>query len=131
MVGLSVIFMGSAISLNVLAYINFGHDGCGSSLWLNVAVSVLIFLMPIVQIIRLNPQNNLLTTSLVALLVSYFSYSAQLSIGGECRERLKLGTYVADVSVNMFLFILTTYGTISGGLSEEPEIERVGSEAEQ
>lgn len=82
MVGLSVIFFGSAISLNVLAYINFGHDGCGSSLWLNIIVSALIILMPIVQVIQLNPQNNLLTTSLVALLVSYFSYSAQLSIGG-------------------------------------------------
>lgn len=82
MVGLSVIFIGSAVSINVLAYINFGHDGCGSSLWLNIIISVLIFLMPIVQVIQLNPQNNLLTTSLVALLISYFSYSAQLSIGG-------------------------------------------------
>jgi hypothetical protein len=118
MVGLSVIFIGAAISLNVFAYINFSRDSCGSNLWLNIAVSALIFVLPIIQLIQLNPQNNLLTTSLIALLITYFAYSAQLSIGEGCKGRLTSVSYITDVSINLFLFILTTYGTISGGLSE-------------
>jgi hypothetical protein len=117
MVGLSVIFFGAAITLNVLGYAWFTKDGCESTLWLNISVSVLLFLMPIVQVFQLNPQNNLLTTSLVALLIAYFSYAAQRNIP-DCGTRLTPFAYILDVAVNLFLFILATYGTIAGGLSE-------------
>jgi hypothetical protein len=117
LVGLSVILYGGAIALNVLSYIWFRNDGCGERLWLNISVSALMFLMPAVQMVRLNTQNNLLTTSLVALLLAYFSYSAQLSVP-DCRTRLTPETFLIDVIVTLFLFVLATYGTISGGLSE-------------
>lgn len=42
-----------------------------------------------------------------------------------------MATYIIDVVANLFLFVLTTYGTISGGLNEDPEVERIGSEGEQ
>jgi hypothetical protein len=117
LVGLSVIFFGAAITLNVFGYIRFDNDQCGSSLWLNVAVSAVMLLLPMVQVLQLNPQNNLLTTSLVSLLIAYFSYSAQLS-AGNCTTRLTPLSYLLDVSANLFLFVFATYGTISGGLNE-------------
>lgn len=130
LVGLSVIFTGGAISLNILAYIHFNNDECTHTLWLNILVSLLLFLMPFVQILQLNSQNNLLTTSFVALLVSYYAYSAQIS-SPNCTSRLSTSSYIFNIVVELFLFVLATYGTIWGGLSEEEETERVGSEAEQ
>lgn len=130
LVGLSVLLYAGAIALNVLAYAWFGSDGCGSALWLNVAVSALMVLMPAVQLLQLNAQNNLLTTSLVALLLAYFSYAAQRN-AADCAHRLTPLAYLLDVAVDLFLFVLATYGTIAGGLSEEPEAERTGSEAEK
>jgi hypothetical protein len=41
----------------------------------------MMILLPAVQLLQLNPQNNLLTTSLTLLLISYLGYSAQLSGG--------------------------------------------------
>jgi hypothetical protein len=117
LVGLSVILYGAAITLNVFSYIWFRNDGCGEGLWLNISVSFLVLLMPAVQLLQLNTQNNLLTTSLVVLLLAYFSYSAQLSVP-DCRTRLTPVTYLIDVISNLLLFVLATYGTISGGLSE-------------
>jgi hypothetical protein len=116
LVGLSVLLFAGAIAINVMGYVRLnGGDDCGSMLWLNIAVSVGFVLMFIVQLLQLNPQNNLLTTSLVSLLVSYFAYAAQLSFPG-CKTRLTPFTYILDVGVNLFLFVLATYGTISGGL---------------
>jgi hypothetical protein len=121
LVGLSVLLFAGAIAVNVVGYARFGVDGCGSMLWLNIAVSVGFVVMIGVQLIQLNPQNNLLTTSLVSLLVSYLAYAAQLSLPG-CNARLTAVTYLLDVGVNLLLFVLATYGTIAGGLGEEEEV---------
>lgn len=116
-----MLLFAAAIAVNVVGYARFGVDGCGSMLWLNIAVSVGFVVMVAVQLLQLNPQNNLLTTSLVSLLVSYLAYAAQLSLPN-CNGRLNAVTYLLDVGVNLFLFVLTTYGTIAGGLGEEVEV---------
>ena len=116
LVGLSVLMFAGAIAINVMAYVRFnGEDECGNMLWLNIGVSVGFFLMLIVQMLQWNPGNNLLTTSLISLLVSYLGYAAQLSLPA-CTTRLTPFAYILDVGVNLFLFVLATYGTISGGL---------------
>ena len=81
----------------------------------------MMVLLPAVQLIQLNPQNNLLTTSLTLLLISYLGYSAQLSGGNECTSRFTMGTYFIDIAISLFLFILATYGSIYGGFSGDDE----------
>jgi len=73
--------------------------------------------MPLVQLLRFNPQNSLLTTALVALLVSFLSYSAQISYKTGCTTRLNFGLFAIDIVINIFLMILATFGSIMGGLS--------------
>ena len=75
--------------------------------------------MPLVQLLGLNPQNSLLTTSFVSLLVSYLSYSGQLSFKTGCQYRLSPASFAVDVVVCLFLFVVATYGSIEGGLSGE------------
>jgi hypothetical protein len=77
LIGLTIIVETLAIFLNVLAYINFGGDQCGSTTWLSVITSIIIVLLPVVQLLGFNIQNNLFTTALVSLLISYTSYAAQ------------------------------------------------------
>ena len=79
--------------------------------------------MVIVQLRGLNPQNSLLTTSLISLLISYFAYSAQLSFHTGCHYRLTIGSFAIDVAISVILFVISTYGSIEGGLSGEKEYE--------
>lgn len=117
MIGLTIIFEAAAIFLNLLAYIHFSVDACGSTLWLSIATSCIFVILPIVQLLNLNSQNSLFTTSLVSLFIAYMSYSAQLSFGQGCTSRLNMISYGTDVVVCFSLFIMTTYGSIMGGLS--------------
>jgi len=81
LIGLTIIFEALGIFLNLLAYIHFSVDDCGSTLWLSIVTSCIFLILPMVQLLNLNSQNSLLTTSLVSLLIAYLSYSAQLSFG--------------------------------------------------
>jgi hypothetical protein len=118
LIGLTIIFEALAIFLNLLAYINFSGDACGSTLWLSIITSCIFIILPIIQLLDLNSQNSLLTTALVSLLISYLSYSAQLSFGQGCKARLTASSFGVDVAVCLCLFIMTTYGSIMGGLTE-------------
>lgn len=104
--------------MNIVGYIHFSYDNCGSTLWLNILTTIILIILPLVQLLQLNPQNSLLTTSLTSLLISYFSYSAQLSFKQGCTYRLNTYSYAADVCVCIFMFILTSFGSVVGGLSE-------------
>lgn len=82
LVFLSVEFEAVAITFNVLGYIYFGsEDVCGSTLWVNIVNSIVIFLLPCTQFFNFNKQNSLLTTSLVSVYVSYLAFFAQFSFG--------------------------------------------------
>ena len=107
-----------AIFLNILAYIKFGGDKCGSTTWVNVVTSIILVILPAVQLLGFNPQNSLLTTSLVSLFIAYLSFAAQEYFGDGCQVRLSPIGYSIEVVISLILFALTTYGTIMGGLSE-------------
>ena len=81
LITLTIIFQALSIFLNVLGYIRYSSDSCGNSLWPNIVLSLLLVLLPIAQLLNLNTQNSLLTTSLVSLLMSYYCYSALISFG--------------------------------------------------
>ena len=122
---------GLALFLNIVCYVSFSLDRCGATLWVSIITSALIVLMVLVQLLNLNPQNSLLTTSLVSLLVSYFAYSAQLSFNTGCSHRLTVGTFAIDVAVSVILFVASTYGSIEGGLSGEEEYEAILEEVQK
>lgn len=103
--------------INVLAYTNFSSDSCGSTTWLSVVTSILIVVLPLVQLLGFNPQNSLLTTALVSLTISYISYTAQEYFKTGCVIRLTPLGYAIEVSISLILFALTTYGTLMGGFS--------------
>jgi hypothetical protein len=104
--------------VNILAYTNFTADLCGSTLWLSIITTVLMLILPLVQLLHFNPQNSLLTTALVTLLVSYLSFSAQEYFLTGCTTRLTLPAYIIDLIVSLALFVITPYGTVMGGFSE-------------
>jgi hypothetical protein len=82
---LTLIFEAIAIALNVYGYFLFsGSDGCGDSLWVNIITSIILILLPILQICNFNKQNSLLTTSLVSLYISYLALICQFSYGNAC-----------------------------------------------
>lgn len=54
LIGLSMIFEGLAIFLNLLAYINFSADACGSTLWLSILTSCMFIVLIAVQLLKLN-----------------------------------------------------------------------------
>ncbi len=74
---------------------------------------MIIVLLPILQLFHFNQQNSLLTTALVTLYISYLNLIAQYS-APNC-SRLSVGALVADISVSLFFFVLTMYGSIMGG----------------
>lgn len=79
---LTLIFEGVAIALNVLGYIFFSSpDICGNSLWVNIITSIILLVLPLLQLLHTNPQNSLLTTALVSLYISYLALIAQYSFG--------------------------------------------------
>lgn len=78
---LSLIAETGAISCNILGYIYFhgSTTSCSSSLWANIITSILLIIMPVIQLFHFNPQNSLLTTALVSLYVSYLAFISQFS----------------------------------------------------
>jgi hypothetical protein len=98
----------SAISLNVVGYVMFGE----CSLHLNIITSVLLVLMPIVQLFNFNPQNSLLTTALVSVYVSFLSLIGQYS-SEEC-HLLDFQITCIDIGVSVVLFFVTMGGSIVG-----------------
>jgi hypothetical protein len=103
--------------LNILAYVNFGNDSCGSTTWLSVITTCLIVILPIIQLLGCNSQSSLVTTSLVSLTISYFSFAAQEYFKTGCIVRLTPFGYAIEVSISLLLFAVTTYGTVMGGFS--------------
>jgi len=80
---LSLIFEAAAVGMNVLGYINFSDaDACGNSIWVNIITSIILVILPVLQIFNFNKQNSLLTTALVSMYVSYLAFICQYSYGG-------------------------------------------------
>jgi len=51
--------------------------------------SIILAILPILQLFHFNKQNSLLTTSLVSLYISYLAYICQYSYGdSSCTNRL-------------------------------------------
>ena len=68
------------------------------------------------QIFNFNPQNSLLTTSLVSMYISYLSFIAQYSHPqNDSCKKITIQSLIADVVVSTFFFMLTMYGSIKGG----------------
>jgi len=118
LIGFTIIAEAVAIFLNILAYIKFAGDQCGLTTWVSIVTSIIIVLLPAVQLLGFNPQNSLLTTSLVSLLIAYLSFAGLEYFGDGCQVRLTPIGYWIEVVVSLILFALTTYGTIMGGFSE-------------
>lgn len=79
----SLIFEAAAIGMNVLGYINFSDaDTCGNSIWVNIITSIILVILPVLQIFNFNKQNSLLTTALVSMYISYLAFICQYSYGG-------------------------------------------------
>lgn len=84
----TILFEAAAVFLNVYGYVKFSStdDGqCTSLTWVNVITSVILVALPLFQICQFNPQNSLLTASLVSLYISYLSFIAQFSYDGLCK----------------------------------------------
>lgn len=114
---LSVIVYAVAIGLNVLGYVYFRAEWHGSTLWVNIITTILIVVLPAVQLLNFNPQNSLLTTALVSMFVSYLGFIAQFSYGID-GVRMDLGSLIADIVCSTFFFILSMYGSIMGGTGQ-------------
>lgn len=83
----TILFEAAAIFLNVYGYVLFSStdDGqCTSLTWLNVITSIILVVLPLFQICQFNPQNSVLTASLVSLYIAYLSFIAQFSYDGLC-----------------------------------------------
>ena len=117
LVGLTVIAEASAFLLVVLAFVNFGHDLCGSTSWLSIITLVSILILPLIQLLHFNPQNSLFTTALVSLLLSYYSFSAQEYFLTGCLVRLTPSGFAIDILISLLLFSISMYGTVMGGFS--------------
>lgn len=99
----------AALGIHIWAYIKF--KDC--SLWANIVTTVLILIIPGIQLLGFNPQNSLLTSSAVTLYMVYLTFVAQLSFPS-CGS-LDGGAMAADLTTSLFFFILSTYGSILGG----------------
>ena len=121
LISLTILFYSLAITLNILGYISFSSSSspaCSGSVWVNILETVLLIVMPVIQLFQFNPQNSLLTTSLVSLFISYLFFIAQYSyVGGDPSScnRMEVGPLIADIICSTFFFILTMYGSIMGG----------------
>ena len=123
LVVLSLVAETAAVGMNVLGYIYFrkAEEGCMSTLWVNVITSVILVVLPIIQLLHLNPQNSLLTTALTGCFISYLSFICQFSYdGGDALQcnRMEASNFVADIVCSTFFFILTMYGSIMGGTGQ-------------
>lgn len=80
---LSLVFYAGAVAQNVVGYIYFAEtDSCGNSNWVNIITSIILVLLPVLQLFNFNKQNSLLTTALVCMYVSYLAFICQFSYGG-------------------------------------------------
>lgn len=77
----------------------------------------MLIILPIVQILHLNPQGSLLGTAFVSLLISYLSFIGQFSYGNG-GVRMNYGSLIADIACSTLLFIITMYGSIMGGTGQ-------------
>lgn len=98
----------SAVALNVYGYLLF--QDC--SLHINIVTSVLLVILPCVQLLHFNPQNSLLATALVSLYVSYLSLIGQYS-SEEC-HMLDFEITCIDIVASVCLFFITMGGSIVG-----------------
>lgn len=99
----------AALGLHIWAYVKFKN----CSLWANIVTTILIVVIPGIQLLRFNPQNSLLTSSAVTLYIVYLTFVAQLSFPA-C-QALDTGAMAADLTTSLFFFILATYGSVLGG----------------
>lgn len=108
-----------AIALNVAGYIVFSENWYGSTLWVNILVSIILVILPAVQFLHWNPQNSLLTTALVCLFVSYVGFICQYSYSNtDAMSRMSYGPLAVDIICSTFFFILAMYGSIMGGTGQ-------------
>jgi hypothetical protein len=98
----------SAVAINVYGYLEFAE----CSLWVNIVTSVLLVVMPLVQMLNFNPQNSLFTTGLVCLYVSYLSVIGQFS--SEKCNKVDYEVTCVDIAVSVTLFFVTMCGSIVG-----------------
>jgi hypothetical protein len=102
-----------------LGYINFSKDWCGNTLWVNIITSIMLIILPIIQLLRFNQQNSLLTTALVSIFLSYLGFIAQFSYGnGNGGVRATEGSLTADIICSTFFFVLSMCGSIMGGTGQ-------------
>lgn len=66
---------GGAWLCNIYGYARFYE----CSFWTNVGTSLLLIILPSVQLLNLNPQNSLLTTAAVCIYVSFLGLISQFS----------------------------------------------------
>jgi len=97
-----------AVSLNVYGYFTF-HD---CSLYVNIVTSVVLVILPLVQLLHFNPQNSLLTTCLVSLYVSYLALIGQYS-SEECHMLDSQITYL-DIGISVTFFFISMAGSVTG-----------------
>ena len=109
-----------ALGLLIWGYIKF--KDC--TLWVNIVTTVLVLIIPGIQLLQFNPQNSLLTSSAVTVYMVYLSFVGQLSYPA-CGS-LDGGAMASDLTTSVFFFILTTYGSLLGGsfvfLSSTPKL---------
>lgn len=114
---LTLIFEALAILMNVLGYVYFNSYTCGNTLWLNIITTIILIILPVLQLFNFNHQNSLLTTSMVSAYVSYLAFICQYSYSNDSAScsRMTTPSMVADILVSTFMFGLTMYGSIMGG----------------
>jgi|JI10StandDraft_1071094.scaffolds.fasta_scaffold519294_1 hypothetical protein len=78
----------------------------------------MLVIIPGVQFLHFNPQNSLLTTSLVSLFISYLNFIGQFSYGDDVCKRANVSSLAADIVCSTFLFLITMYGSIVGGTGQ-------------
>ena len=105
----SLCLYAGAVALNVYSYINFRD----CNIWLSIATSVMIILIPCTQLFNFNPQNSLLTTSCICLYISYLSFMAFYS--APVCNALSQSAMISDISISSVLFFITMFGSVMGG----------------
>ena len=86
---------------------------------MNIITSIMLVFLPAIQFLHWNPQNSLLTTSLVCIFISYLSFISQYSYSDTISEtRMDYGALVVDVVCSTLFFVLTMYGSIMGGTGQ-------------
>jgi len=109
LIACTILLYAGAWLCNIYGYAKFYE----CSLWVNIGTTVLLIVLPLVQLLDLNPQNSLLTTSAVCLYISYLGLVSQFS-KDQCNA-LNTAAMVSDMATSTFMFFLSMYGSIMGG----------------